>query len=38
MYHGGRGVPQDFAVAVKWWRKAAEVKRMAREWMKNYPQ
>ena len=24
MYHAGQGVPQDYAQAVKWYRKAAE--------------
>ncbi len=24
MYYNGQGVPQDYAEAVKWWRKAAE--------------
>ena len=24
MYHNGQGVPQDYAVAVKWYRLAAE--------------
>jgi hypothetical protein len=24
MYYNGRGVPQDYVQAVKWWRKAAD--------------